>query len=314
MNQPTTSLDTRRSHAGSALTEISDGLYAYVHPRGGWCVSNSGVLVGRDATTLIDTTATVPRAELLRDELAGLAAAPVRSVITTHHHGDHHYGNVAFAPGAAIIAHDRARECMIEDGLNLTAIWPEVEWGEVTIVPPTITFEDRMTVYVDDLRVELIHYGPAHTVNDIVAWIPERRVLYTGDVAFSGGTPFCLMGSVAGSLATIGKLRALDPEVVVCGHGPVSGPEVFDTAAAYLEWIQGLAAAGIAAGLDPLATAREADLGEFAGLLEPERIVGNLHRAFAEARGGDLGEPVDVPAAFTEMVVYNGGRIPTCLA
>jgi cyclase len=314
VSYPTAGLDARRSLAGSAMTEISDGLYAYVHPVGGWCVSNSGVLVGRDGLTLIDTTATVPRAELLRDELGSLSNAPVRSVITTHHHGDHHYGNATFRPGASIIAHDRARECMIEDGLNLVSIWPEVEWGEITIAPPTITFGDRMTMYVDDLRVELIHYGPAHTVNDIVAWIPERRVLYTGDVAFSGGTPFCMMGSIAGSLTTIEKLRALEPEVVVCGHGPVAGPEVFDATAGYLEWIQRLAADAIAAGLDPLSAARETDLGEFAGLLEPERIVGNLHRAYAEARGGELGERIDVPTAFGEMVTYNGGRTPACHA
>lgn len=314
MSRPSASLAQRQSHAGSEMIEVSDGLYAYTNPRGGWCVSNAGVLVGRDGVTLIDSTATQPRAQLLKDEVGLLTSAPVRSIITTHHHGDHHYGAATFRPGATVIAHDRARDCIIEDGLNLQAFWPDAQWGDVQIVPPDITFADRLTVYVDDLRAELIHFGPAHTTNDIVAWFPDRRVLFTGDLTFSGGTPFCLMGSVAGALTAIEQLRALEPETVVSGHGPVAGPEVFDVNAGYLAWIQRLAAAGLAAGLDPLSAAREADLGEYAGLLDPERVVGNLHRAYAEALGGTLGDRLDIVAAFTDMVVYNDGKVPTCLA
>ena len=69
---------------------------------------------------------------------------------------------------------------------------------DVTIAPPFVTFEDRLTVWVDDPRVELHYIGtPAHTTNDVVAWIPERSVLFTGDLVFAGGTPFVSTGSVA---------------------------------------------------------------------------------------------------------------------
>jgi cyclase len=70
----------------------------------------------------------------------------------------------------------------------------------------------------------------------------------------------------------------------------------------------------VAAGLTPLEAARETDLGEYAGLLDAERIVGNLHRAYAEVRGGARGAPLDIVAALTDMVAYNGGQPLTCHA
>jgi cyclase len=64
-----------------------------------------------------------------------------------------------------------------------------VEWGEIRIAPPFLTFEERLNLYMDDLKVELIYVGPAHTTNDVIAWVPERKVLFTGDVIFNQGTP-----------------------------------------------------------------------------------------------------------------------------
>ncbi len=130
-----------------------------------------------------------------------------------------------------------------------------------------------------------MYVGPAHTTNDVVAWIPERGVIFAGDLVFNGGTPFCLTGSVAGCLEAIDTVRGLGAATVVSGHGAVAGPEVFDVNAAYLRWIQETARSAPAAGLSPLEAARETDLGDFAGLLDRERIVGNLHRAYAEERG-----------------------------
>jgi len=72
--------------------------------------------------------------------------------------------------------------------------------------------------------------------------------------------------------------------------------------------------AGHDAGLSPLDTARELDLGQYADLLDSERIVGNLHRAYAELDGEPLGARIDVAAALTDMVTYNGGRPLSCLA
>jgi cyclase len=296
------------------LVEIADSVYAYEQPNGGWCVNNAGVLVDDAGVVVIDTVATEKRAHLLRESVDGLARGSRRIVVNTHAHGDHTFGNFVFGQQATLIAHERAREDMAATGLALTGLWPETDWGQIDITLPSVTVNDDLTLHLGDRIARLIHVGPAHTTGDIVVWLPAERVLFAGDVLMSQVTPFNLFGSVEGGLAAIEKLRSLRPEVVVCGHGPVAGPEVLDTCADYLRWIQRMAAQASSAGVAPLEAARQVDLGEFAGLIDPERIVGNLHRAYAERDGGELGAPLDAVAIFGEMVAYNGGRLPTCLA
>ncbi len=297
-----------------SMIEVAEDIYAYIQPPGAWCLSNAGVIVGPDSALVVDTLATESRALRLREFVDGLCPGPGRMLVNTHHHGDHNFGNQVFGPSATIFAHERARTEMAETGLALTTLWPQVEWGEIRVVLPTVTFLDRLTVHVGARRAELIHVGPAHTTNDTVVWLSDERVLFAGDVVLSGATPFNLMGSVSGALTAIERLRELGPRTVVCGHGPVTGPEVFDENAGYLTWIQRLADQGTARGITPLELAQEADLAMFDHLLDPERIVGNLHRAYADLEGGPAARPLDVVGVFGEMVEFNGGRLPTCLA
>ncbi|MDQ1047521.1 MBL fold metallo-hydrolase [Streptomyces sp. V4I2] len=296
------------------LTEVAEDVYAYVQRPGGWCVSNAGAIAGRDGAVIVDTLATQARAERFRACVDQLGVGARRTVVNTHHHGDHNFGNQAFGTSAEVIAHERAPAELIDTGLALTRLWPDVEWGDVRVARPTITFADGLVLETGEQRVELLYVGPAHTTNDIVVWLPRSKVLFTGDVVLADATPFALMGSVSGSLEAVERLRRLGARTVVCGHGPVKGPEVFDENEAYLRRIQQVAAAGLDAGWSPLRAAREAGPGDFAHLLDPERLVGNLHRAYAELRGGERGEPLDVPSVFGEMVEYNEGVLPTCLA
>ncbi|WP_243788666.1 MBL fold metallo-hydrolase [Saccharopolyspora gloriosae] len=296
------------------LVELADGVYAHTQPDGGWCLNNAGLIAGRDGVVVVDTAATERRALLLRKAVDALGTGGHHLVVNTHHHGDHVFGNYLFAPAAAVIAHERAREEIAETGMGLTLLWPEVEWGDIRLALPTVTFQDRMTLHVDDRIAELHHVGPAHTTNDVVVWLPAERILFAGDVLLNGCTPFNLMGSIEGSLLALERLRAFEARIVVGGHGEVCGPEVIDRTERYLRRVQQLAAAGFAAGRTPLQVARDADLGEHAELLDPERLVGNLHRAYAELEGGEPGRPLDVVAIFQEMIDFNGGELPTCLA
>jgi cyclase len=156
---------------------------------------------------------------------------------------------------------------------------------------------------------------PAHTTNDSIIGIPERSVVFTGDLLFNGGTPFALQGSVSGWIEVLETvLRPLGAQTLVPGHGPVCGPEVIDEMLAYLRFVQQTAREGQAAGLTPLEAARATDLGEFKDLLDSERIVGNLHRAYLELDGAERGAPVDLAAALGDMVAYNGGQPLSCHA
>ncbi|MFC8081169.1 MBL fold metallo-hydrolase [Streptomyces sp. NPDC057307] len=295
-------------------TEIADNVFAHIQPDGGWCVSNAGILLAPDRVALIDTAATESRALALRDTVDALSPEPVRLVVNTHFHGDHSFGNALVGPDAVIVAHERTRTEMADAGLGLTGLWPDVNWGKIGVTLPQLTYRRRLTLHHGDLRVELFHPGPAHTTNDTLVWLPDQRVLFAGDILLPGRTPFVLMGSVAGSLRTLEVLRRLDPLTVVGGHGPLAGPEVIDETERYLRRLQSVAAAASAAGLTPLEAAREAGPGPFEDWHEPERLVANLHRAYAELGPGPPGESLDVIGIFGDMVTYNGGRLPVCYA
>ncbi|MFI9328472.1 MBL fold metallo-hydrolase [Kitasatospora sp. NPDC052868] len=294
------------------LEEVADGVFAYVQPDGGWCLNNAGVIVSGGRTALIDTAATEARARRLREAVRTVSPTMPDYLVNTHFHGDHVYGNFVF-PEALVIGHERTRSEMAAAGLHLTTLWPEVCWGDLQPSLPTLTYRDGLTLHVGDTVVELIHPGPAHTTDDTVVWLPGQRVLFTGDIVMSGVTPFCAMGSVSASIAVIGRLRSLGARTVVTGHGPVGGPEVFDETERYLRWIQEVARDGLAAGLTPLQAARDCRLGGFARLVDAERLVPNLHRAYAELRGAAPGDPLDVGALFAEMARFHG-RPPTCRA
>jgi cyclase len=308
-------MTTQEAPPAPTVEEVSEGIFAYIQLHGGWGLNNAGFLTGGDSVTAVDTCFTVRRSEAFRDAIKMASGGKaVRTLINTHHHGDHTHGNFVFGPGVTIVGHEKCREEVIATGLGTTALWPYVEWGEIHVTPPNVTFTDNLTLYVDDLRVELIFVGPAHTSNDVVAWLPERKVLFTGDVVFNRGTPFFIFGSLAGSLESVGKLRSLGAETVVPGHGAVCGPEVLDEIEAYLKFVQKSAETGFAANAEPLELARETDLGRFAEWHDRERFVANLHRAYSELRGEPRGTPIPMGNVMPDMVAYNNGEMPRCLA
>lgn len=302
--------------APPTLREVSDGIWAYVQPDGTWWINNTGFVVGPQGVTAVDSCSTERRTRAFVDAISSVTAAPVRTLVNTHHHGDHTFGNALF-PGATIVAHERARAEAIAFGpARELPFWENPDWGSLPLEPPFLTFTDRVTVHAGDLRAEVVHVGTAaHTTNDSIVWFPDRATLFCGDLVFHGGTPFLLMGSVAGAVDVLENvLLPLGATTVVPGHGPVfhdDGPvhETLD----YLRFVLDVAQRGRAAGLSPLDCARETDLGRFAGWPDAERIVGNLHRAYAELDGLPRGGGIDVFAALGDMVTYHGGPL-TCLA
>ena len=296
---------------------MSPGIYAYIQPDGTWWINNTGFLVGPQGVISIDSCSTERRTGAYQDAIAAVTAAPVRAVVNTHHHGDHTFGNCLF-PGAAIVAHERARAEAIAFGPPRDLpFWDGPDWGDLTLDPPFVTFTDEIAVHAGDLRAQVRHVGTAaHTTNDSIVWIPERSVLFCGDLIFNGGTPFLLMGSVAGAIEVLEQVvRPLGAQTIVPGHGPVfadQGPSTppWTTCGSCTTWPPAAAKPA----LSPLEAARETDLGRFAGWADAERIVGNLHRAYAELDGAPPGAPIDILAALADMVAYNGGRPLTCLA
>ncbi|WP_433472691.1 MBL fold metallo-hydrolase [Spirillospora sp. CA-142024] len=298
------------------LQEVSDGIFAYLQPDGTWWINNTGFLVGARGVTSVDSCSTERRTRAYAESIRSVTDRPVRTLVNTHHHGDHTFGNYLF-PGATVVGHEGTREGALGWGKPFyEPFWTKVDWGDVELEPPFLTYTDGVTLWVDDLRCEVRHVGtPAHTTNDSIVWIPDRRVLFCGDLLFNGGTPFLMQGSIAGAIKVLEEVVApLDARTIVPGHGPVADPELIDRVIAYARFVQATAAEAKPAGLSPLEAARETDLGPFAGLTDPERLVGNLHRAYAELDGLEPGAQIDLVAALNDMIAFNGGRPLTCRA
>jgi len=309
-----------RTPAPPIVQEVSDGVFAYVQPDGTWWINNTGFLVGRSRAAAIDACATEARTRALLAAIRQVTPRPVQTLINTHHHGDHTHGNSLFED-ATIVAHEGTRAEILAEGkpgtsaLIRSGTWNPVEWGELQTAPPFLTYQTSVDLWVDELRCEVRHVGtPAHSTNDSIVWLPERRVLFAGDLLFNGGTPFLLAGSVVGAIQAVRALKDLDAETIVPGHGPVCGPVVIDDVLAYLEFVLDLASDAVKADIAPLDAARSVDLGRFSDLTDAERLVGNLHRACAELGGVQCGAAIDVTAALADMRAYNGGRALTCLA
>ncbi|MFE1559861.1 MBL fold metallo-hydrolase [Streptomyces sp. NPDC058734] len=296
------------------VVQPAAGVHAYVQPDGGWCLNNAGWISDGGRTLLVDTAATERRALALREAVAASGVPLPRTVVNTHHHGDHTYGNATFAPEAVIVGHDNARAEQLAAGHQLELIWPATDFGAIEITAPDLTYSDRLTLHVGDTEVRVIHPGVAHTTGDSVVWLPRQRVVFTGDLVFAGGTPFLAMGSLAGSLRALELLRSLGAETVVPGHGPLTDTSAYDATERYLRYVAELAGEGREKGLTPLEVAQGADLGEFAAWRESERLVANLHRAYAELAGEPEGAPLDIMAVLRDMTVMNGGTPILCHA
>ena len=296
------------------LIEVGDGVFAYIQPDGSWYINNTGFVVGSSSIISIDACSTERRTRAYLDRIASVSAAPVSMLVNTHHHGDHTYGNSLFS-GAVIIGHENCRAALIATGPpRNVGIWEPVDWGEVTLAAPTLTFTEGVRLWSDDRPLDVSYAGQAaHTTNDCLVWLPEQQVLFCGDLLFNGGTPFLLMGSVRGAIDVLTRVLAAVPaRTIVPGHGAPCDQRLIGVTVGYLEFVLGTAAKGIEAGLSPLELARQADLGEYAAWLDSERIVGNLHRAYADL--GAAGPDVDVIAALRDMVDYNGGEPLACYA
>lgn len=301
--------------AGQAeLVEVGDGVFAYLQPDGSWYINNTGFVTGRTSVISVDACSTEQRTRALLDRIASITSAPVTTLVNTHHHGDHTYGNSVFG-AVTIVGHENCRTELIAAGPPANrGIWEPVDWGEVTLTPPTLTFADRLRLWSDDRPVEVSYVGQAaHTTNDSLVWLPEQQVLFCGDLLFNGGTPFLLMGSISGAIEVLTTVVAPIPAtVIVPGHGRPCDHSLIQDVTGYLDFVLTTARRGIDAGLSPLELARDTDLGGYADLLDSERIVGNLHRAYADL--GAPGHRVDVDAALQDMVAYNGGTPLSCHA
>ena len=254
------------------LHEVADGTYADLQPDGGWGWSNAGLVVGDGASLLVDTLFDLRlTSEMLSAMGPAVRTAPISTLVNTHANGDHCYGN-QLVQGAEIVASAATAEEMPEvppamlAALNAAPgevgdlfrrFFGEFEFDGIELRLPTRTFEGRLDLDVGGRTVELIEVGPAHTRGDTIAFVPDARTVYTGDILFIGGQPIVWAGPLENWIAACDLIAALDVDAVVPGHGPVTDKAGVARVRDYLAWVLEEASARQDAGIDAFDAARE---------------------------------------------------------
>ncbi len=294
------------------LCEIAEDVYACLQPDRGLGWSNSG-LVNRGGGLVVDTFWDLPRTRRLIETYARVCPKPARRVVNTHHNGDHCWGNQLFE-GAEIIGHrlcaaafgkerPEAMQALRDSGgfgdpalAAFAKALAQFDFSGIELTPPGTVFDDHMTLDLDGITAHLQYVGPAHTIGDVIVHLPAEGVVFAGDIVFRLCTPVGWEGTFAKWTEALDRILALEPEVIVPGHGPLCGVEGPREMKAYLVYVHAESKRFFDAGLSALEAAKRIDLGPYAGWTEPERLVFNVERAYRECRSEPLDAPVDVMA------------------
>jgi cyclase len=303
------------------LHDLGNGCYAWLQPDGSWGWSNAGLVVDNGESLLVDTLfdlkLTAEMLEAMR-RAQPKAAARIGTLVNTHSNGDHTFGN-QLVPGAEIISskacaeemkHDngaqrlaemkRAATPASEAGAFLTEIFAPFDFNGIDGSMPTLVFEHELVRKVGNKTVRLIEVGPAHTRGDVLAYVPEDRVIFTGDMLFINGHPIIWAGPVGNWIKACQMMLDLDLEAVVPGHGPVTDKRGVTAVKDYLEYIAQEARQRFDAGMSVAEAAQDISLSDYSSWGDAERIVVNVATLYREFSGG---EPVtEIRADLFEMM------------
>jgi cyclase len=218
--------------AAPGLTKIAAGVYTYAGTKNMTPANsfgaNAGVIVGRDGILVIDTLVSAKEADRLIGDIRAVSPLPIRFAVNTHWHLDHAFGNCRFAAlGAVIVAHDSEKDKLAVYGpaviknpkiYGMTA----ADFVGTTIAAPAVTFTDRLAIDLGGQRVELIHIAPSHSDGSILVYLPDKKVLFAGDILFTGYHAFAGDGDIDSWQRVLDYILAMDVDVIVPGHGPLS--------------------------------------------------------------------------------------------
>jgi cyclase len=226
--------------------EVGLGVTAFVRPEEG---ANASLIRTAEGVVVVDTTSC---AADMRALLSAAQVAPkdVCLVVNTHQHSDHTWGNQLF--DCPILAHRLCKEAMTA---NLGSAWnldnilasiaargqTDPDWASemqkkvdgLQITLPTEVLSDRRDLAIGDTRIEVVHLG-GHTPGSSVVWLPDARVLLSGDLLFVERYPFIGDADIPDLIAALERLRSFDAEIIVPGHGPPCGEAQIEDMLAYI--------------------------------------------------------------------------------
>jgi glyoxylase-like metal-dependent hydrolase (beta-lactamase superfamily II) len=303
------------------LTDLGNGLWAWMQPDGGWGFSNAGLITGGGEAALVDTLFD----EALTDEMlrameasCGVRRDAIDTVVNTHANGDHTHGNALLTNAEIVASEASAREmeafppetlaqlkaaggagALGEAGRYFAEIFAPFDFAGVRHKPPTRTFSGHASLDVGSHRVQLLEVGPAHTAGDVIVHVPDASAVFTGDILFIEGTPIVWAGPVSNWIAACDLIEAMNPAHIVPGHGPLTDLSGVREVADYLRFVEAEAVSRFTVGMGPEEAALDIGLGRYAGWKDAERIAVNVDTVWREWSGST--DAPDALALFGRM-------------
>jgi cyclase len=275
------------------LRQLAPGVHAYVQAGGpgvpSVSVSNAGLVVGDDILVLDTLGAPLHAKNFITAAKKAVSGKSFGRIALTHHHTDHIVGLPLF-PKVEIVSHEYCRQAMLEIKFP-TPIWPKQDgWAEGgeprAVVPPTTTIRDKTTYYYGNTVVELIPMIPAHTYGDLVVYLPQRKILFAGDVGFFWVAPFLNNGHATKWIEACDRILDMDIDLIVPGHGPIGGKKELADMQGYLRQFKSEARLRFNAGMSAGKACADIKLGRYEQWIgATDRLPLNMVRLFAEFDG-----------------------------
>jgi glyoxylase-like metal-dependent hydrolase (beta-lactamase superfamily II) len=284
-----------------SFTEVGPGLYAFTAEGD----PNTGVIVGDDCCAVFDAQATPAMARQVIERVRAVTDKPIKYVILSHYHAVRVLGASAYQ-AQGILASQETHRLVAERGKQ---DW-DSEFGrfprlfrDAQSIPgltwPTLAFAKEMTLYLGKREVKLMQLGAGHTSGDIVAWVPDAGVMFTGDLIEYHSACYCGDAHLRAWPHTLNAIRDFNPEAIAPGRGDaLSSRQTVNEALAmtrdFVSTLYGVAEMTVAKGRtlkDSFAATREAMDPKFGSFAIYEHCLPfNVSRAFDEASG--INDPV----------------------
>ena len=253
------------------LERIGDGVYAAIHKPGGQAICNGGFVDLGKEVLVFDSFLSISAARDLKKAVSELTGKPVRWVVNSHSHNDHIRGNQVFVPGASIISscairdylskqgkeeaeeeqsyapermtffQTKLQEAITDEEKEYAKMWlgyfeAMVEsYPDLVITAPDVVFNDTITFFGSKRTATLIEFQHGHMESDIVLYLPEEKILFTGDLVFIAMHPYLADGDPAGLRQSLSELMDWPVDIVVPGHGEVGRKEDIQAMIDYID-------------------------------------------------------------------------------